>query len=79
MRIAQIEAMRGLVDFGRIRNMLDRVKGNVVHKALPHLSPLSAPLFLEAGRIPVKGRAIERLVANEAAQLMAEAGLKIHA
>ncbi len=79
MRIAQIEAMRGLVDFGRIRNMLDRVEGNIVHKALPHLSPFSAPLFLEAGRIPVKGQAIERLVANEAAQLMAEAGLKIDA
>ena len=79
MRIAQIEAMRGLVDFGRIRNMLDRVEGNIVHKALPHLSPFSAPLLLEAGRIPVKGQAIERLVANEAAQLMAEAGLKIDA
>ena len=79
MRIAQIEAMRGLVDFGRIRNMLDRVEGNIVHKALSHLSPFSAPLFLEAGRIPVKGQAIERLVANEAAQLMAEAGLKIDA
>ena len=79
MRIAQTEAMRGLVDFGRIRNMLDRVQGNIVHKALPHLSPFSAPLFLEAGRIPVKGEAIDRLVANEAAQLMAEAGLKIDA
>jgi ATP-dependent Lhr-like helicase len=79
MRIAQIEAMRGLVDFGRIRNMLERVEGNIVHKALSHLSPLSAPLFLEAGRIPVKGQAIERLVASEATQLMAEAGLKIDA
>jgi len=50
-----------------------------VHKALPHLSPFSAPLFLEAGRIPVKGQAIERLIAYEAAQLMAEAGLTIDA
>ena len=79
MRIAQIEAMRGLVDFGRIRNMLIASKATSCtrrcHTSLPSLLRFS----LRQGRIPVKGQAIERLVANEAAQLMAEAGLKIDA
>ena len=43
--------------------------------ALDRVTPLAAPLFLEAGRVPVEGRATERLLAEEAERLMAEAGL----
>lgn len=75
MKIAQIEALSGLVDFSRIRGMLDRVDGIIDHRTLPHVSPLAAPLFLEVGRVPVEGQAIERILAQEAASLMKEAGL----
>jgi ATP-dependent Lhr-like helicase len=36
---------------------------------------LAAPLFLEAGRMPVKGAAEERLLAEETQRLMQAAGL----
>ncbi len=77
MRITRSEAMSGLVDFSRIRQMLSQIGGRIEHRRLKRLSPLSAPLFLEAGRVPVDGQAVERMVAEEASLLMREAGLEI--
>ena len=77
MRITRDEAMSGLVDFSRIRQMLLQIRDRIEHRRLGRLSPLSAPLFLEAGRVPVEGQALERMVAEEAALLMREAGLEI--
>jgi ATP-dependent Lhr-like helicase len=73
--ITRQEAMRGLVDFGRIEEMLARVAGRVTLRRLARVSPLAAPLFLEAGRMPVEGAAQERLLAEESARLLAAAGL----
>ncbi len=75
MQITREEATKGLVDYGRIDDMLRRTEGRVDHMALSRLSPLSAPLFLEVNRIPVKGQAEERLLADAAAALLADAGL----
>jgi ATP-dependent Lhr-like helicase len=73
--ITREEAMRGLVDFGRIEEMLDRNTDRIDLKRLDRVTPLAAPLFLEVGKVPVDGIARERLVAEEAARLMADAGL----
>lgn len=73
--ITREEALRGLVDFGRIEEMLERTRGRIDHLTLPRVTPLSAPLFLEMGRVPVKGEAEERLLAEEAARLMQSSGL----
>ena len=75
LEITQEEALKGLVDFGRLEEMLARTSGRITHAPLPHVSPLAAPLFLEVGRVPVKGAAEERLMAEAAEHLMAEAGL----
>ncbi len=75
LRVTAEEARRGLVDFGRIEEMLARVRGRVDHIRLDRVTPLAAPLFLEPGRIPVKGAGEQRLVEAAAARLMAEAGL----
>ncbi len=75
MQVTREEAMRGLVNFGRIEAMLDRVGGRIDHLTLPRVTPLAAPLFLEHGRVPVEGAARERLLAETAERLMAEAGL----
>ena len=75
LRITREEAMRGLVDFGRVEDLLQRTKGRVDHVALTRVTPLAAPLFLEPGRIPVFGEGRERLLQDRAAELMAEAGL----
>jgi len=77
MRVTKVETMTGLVDFERIRKMLLRVGKNIEHQNLRCLSPLSAPLFLEAGRVPIKGQAVDRLIAQEAEALMIEAGLTL--
>jgi ATP-dependent Lhr-like helicase len=75
LRITRQEAGRGLVDFGRIEEMLARSAGRIEVVRAPHLTPLSAPLLLETGRVPIRGRAESRLVAEAAAVLLAEAGL----
>jgi len=75
MQITREEAMRGLVDFGRIEEMLARTGGRIDSLRLARVTPLAAPLLLEAGRIPVEGLGRERLAAQEAAALMAAAGL----
>ena len=75
LKITRTEAMRGLVDFGRVREMLERVGDRIDVIRLSRLTPFSAPLFLEMGRVPVEGMARERLMAEAAEELMREAGL----
>ncbi len=75
MQITREEALRGLVDFGRIEELLRRTAGRVDHVPCTRLTPLAAPLFLEAGRVPVAGAGRERMLAEAAEALLAEAGL----
>lgn len=70
LQITREEAMRGLVDFGRIEEMAARVENRIDHLVLDRITPLAAPLFLEHGRVPIKGQAEERLLAEEAERLM---------
>ena len=78
LRITREAAQHGLVDFGRIEAMLaDRPR--IVHVRAPHVTPLAAPLLLEAGRIPIRGLGEDRLIEAEAARMMAEAGLHFDA
>ena len=76
MQITREEAMRGLVDFGRIEAMMARIGDRIDLLRLKRVSPLAAPLFLEAGKVPVKGAAEERLLAEESARLLQAAGLE---
>jgi ATP-dependent helicase Lhr and Lhr-like helicase len=73
--ITREEALRGLVDFGRIEALLDRVGGRIDLFRLPHVSPLSAPLMLEHGQVPILGQGRERLAEASAKALLREAGL----
>lgn len=75
LAITRQEALKGLVDFSRIENMLARTENRIDHIRLDRITPLSAPLFLEIGKVPVEGAAADRLVAEEAEKLMAAAGL----
>jgi ATP-dependent Lhr-like helicase len=68
--------MQGLVDFGRIENMLEKTKNRIDHIDLKRVSPFSAPLLLEAGRIPIHGNAIELMLDTEINSLIADAGLE---
>lgn len=75
MRITRSEAMRGMVDFSRIDEMLDRVGQRIDLVQADRVTPLAAPMLLEVGKVTVKGSAEERLLAEEEAALMASAGL----
>lgn len=75
LRLTRQEATRGLVDFSRIEEMLDRIKGKIDHVTAPHVTPLAAPLLLEIGKIPIRGQAEEHLLAEEAERMMRDAGL----
>ncbi|MEM8790100.1 MAG: ligase-associated DNA damage response DEXH box helicase [Pseudomonadota bacterium] len=66
LEITRREAERGLVDFGRIEEMLTR-SGRMEHVAAGRVTPFSAPLLLEAGRVPIKGKGAEETLLDEAA------------
>ncbi len=76
MQITREEAMRGLVDFGRIEAMIERIGDRIDLVRLERVSPLAAPLFLEVGKVPVKGAAEERLLQEESDRLLQTAGLE---
>lgn len=73
--ITREEALRGLVDFGRIEEMLTRINGRIDLRRLERITPLAAPLLLEMGKVPVKGAGVEKLMQQEAEVLMQASGL----
>ena len=75
LQITRTEALRGLVDFGRIEDMITRINGNIDLLQLPRITPLAAPLLLEMGKVPIKGEGLEKLLQQEAAELMQQSGL----
>lgn len=75
LQITRTEALRGLVDFGRIEEMINRIRTRIDLVQLPAISPLAAPLLLEVGKIPIKGAGLEKLLQQEAADLMQQSGL----
>lgn len=75
LRITREEAMRGLVDFERIEDMLTRTKGAIDHVILDRISPLAAPMILEVGKVPIAGEGREKLLQDAAAALMSKVGL----
>ncbi len=73
--ITRDEALSGLVDLGRIEEMLTRTNGRFDHVVRDHVTPLAAPLMLEVGRVPIKGEGRELLVERETQALMEASGL----
>jgi ATP-dependent Lhr-like helicase len=73
--ITREEALRGLVDFGRIEALLDRVGPRIDLIRLPQITPLAAPLMLEPGVVPIHGQGRERLASDAARELLRNAGL----
>ena len=66
-------AATGLLDVRRVSEMLSRIRGRIVHKALDHVSPLAVPVMLEIGREMVYGEAADSLLAEAEAELVKEA------
>jgi ATP-dependent Lhr-like helicase len=73
LRAARADAATGLLDIKRLGDMLSRIEGRIVHKALDHVSPLAVPALLEIGREMVYGEAADSLLAEAADELVKEA------
>jgi ATP-dependent Lhr-like helicase len=67
MQAAFADAGEGYLDLRRVGGLLQRVKGKIVHRDLPHVSPFAAPVMLEVGRVGIAGEAEEAILADAAA------------
>ena len=76
LRAARADAATGLLDIKRLGQMLSRIKGRIVHKALDRVSPLAVPVMLEIGRETVYGEARDLMLAESAEELVREAILE---
>lgn len=72
MQAAFADAGEGYLDIRRVGALLRRIKGKIVHRDLPHVSPFAAPVMLEMGRVGIKGEA-EEAILEDAAALIEEA------
>ncbi len=73
LRAAWDDAAEGLIDAWRLSAMLRRIKGQILHKALDTVSPLSVPILLDIGRESVYGEGHDALLAEAANDLIDEA------
>jgi ATP-dependent Lhr-like helicase len=72
LRAARADAATGLLDISRLGDMLARIRGRIVHKALERVSPLAVPVLLEIGRESVYGEAADALLEDAAEDMLAE-------
>lgn len=77
LQITREEVQRGLIDFGRIEELLTRIGPRFDLCRLDRPSPFAAPLMLEIGRVPIEGEGRVRRMASEAEALMERAGLTL--
>jgi ATP-dependent Lhr-like helicase len=73
LRAAAADAATGQLDIRRLGDMLSRIRGRIIHKALDHVSPLAVPVLLEIGREPVYGEESDEFLAEAAEELAREA------
>jgi ATP-dependent helicase Lhr and Lhr-like helicase len=72
LRAAWEDAADGLIDVHRLGQLLRRIKGQLVHRALDIVSPLAVPALLEIGRESIYGGGHDALLA-EASSLIEDA------
>jgi ATP-dependent helicase Lhr and Lhr-like helicase len=73
LQATRADAASGLLDVRRLSDMLARIKGHIVHKALERISPLAVPIMLEVGKERVGGEANEDILEEASEDLIAEA------
>ena len=64
LQATRADAAHGLLDVRRLGEMLFRIKGRIMHKALERISPLAVPIMLEIGKESIAGDAQETLLAE---------------
>ena len=72
LQCARADAATGLLDVARVARLLERIRGRIVARPLPRVSPFAVPVLLEIGRETVSGAA-DALMEESADELIAEA------
>jgi ATP-dependent Lhr-like helicase len=62
LQAAYADAATGLLDIGRLGDMLKRINGRITHMPLTQISPLAIPIMLDAGKERVVGSADEEIL-----------------
>ncbi len=73
LQATRADAATGLLDIGRLGEMLFRIKGRIMHQRLDRVSPLAVPVMLQIGKEPVFGEAQTDILADAAEALIREA------
>jgi ATP-dependent Lhr-like helicase len=73
MKATWADAASGLLDIGRLGDMLARIKGRIVLKRLDRISPLAVPVMLEIGKEAISGEANEDVLREAADDLIRDA------
>ena len=72
LRCARADAATGLLDIGRLGDLLSRIKGRIRVLNLPKLSPFAVPILVEIGRERVPGHAQEMIIEAAALDALVE-------
>jgi len=72
LRTARADAATGLLDVARLGQLLSRIQGRIMHKALDRPSPFCVPVLVQIGRERVGGDAAEMILDETAEALIAE-------
>jgi ATP-dependent helicase Lhr and Lhr-like helicase len=72
LRTARADAAAGLLDVGRLGQLLSRIQGHIRHQPLTRASPFSVPVLVQIGRERVSGDAAEMILDESAEALIAE-------
>ncbi|MDQ0465920.1 ATP-dependent Lhr-like helicase [Caulobacter ginsengisoli] len=73
LRCARADAASGMIDVARVGDLLARIKGQIRHAPLEHVSPFAVPIMLEIGKERVAGDAAEMILRGASEDLIAEA------
>ncbi len=76
LRATYEDAATGLLDIARLSEMLTRIKGRIVTRTLPRVSPLAVPVLLEIAKEMVAGEAHEDIL-REAEESLIEEAMRI--
>ncbi len=68
LRATWSDAATAQLDVARLGGLLARSVGRILHRPLPHISPLAVPIMLEIGKESVDGEAREDILRDAAAE-----------
>ena len=75
LQATRAEAAAGLLDIARLSSMLARIKGHIVHRSLPRISPLALPVMLEIGKERVAGISDDYLLEDMIPEALNDQGI----